>query len=385
VTSGAAAGDEPFFTGYVDGRLRARANTTEIAQHGYLTPEAQWGNVERGNPLPYTLPPDERLAAGLERETWRLEIVADPETDTQLGKPLTIADGTAIDFDTLLKLGEQHGMRILKGVTCNNLGEPLGMGLWEGVPLRVLVWTAQPISNIRRVVYHGFHHDDPPQIFQSSLPFGRVLEEPPGELPVLVAYKLNGGFLSGKRGGPVRMVVPEAYGFKSVKWLQRVILTNTYGANDTYHQGNNDLDSPMKTFARFAQVPSAVQSGGPVHISGIAQVGVSGLARVEVWVRRASEEKPDPYCLDGDWRPASIAERPADLEALRLSSSVQASEWPLRYTFVHWQATLPAMTAGDYEVRCRSVDRNGIAQPMPRPFPKSGRADIHVVKLTVTP
>ena len=59
VTSGAAAKDEePFFTGYVDGRLRARANVTEIAQHGYLTPEAQWGDVERGNPLPYTLPPD---------------------------------------------------------------------------------------------------------------------------------------------------------------------------------------------------------------------------------------------------------------------------------------------------------------------------------------
>ena len=197
--------EEPFFTGYTDGRLKARANVTAIARHGYLTPEEQWGNVERGNPLPYTLPPDERLAAGLERKTWRLEIVADAETDTLLGAPLTKANGTAIDFDTLLKLGEQHGVRILKGVTCNNLGEPLGMGLWEGVPLRVLVWMAQPISNIRRVVYHGFHHDDPAQIFQSSLPFGRVLEEPPGELPVLVAYKLNGEFLSGKRGGPVRM------------------------------------------------------------------------------------------------------------------------------------------------------------------------------------
>jgi len=60
-----------------------------------------------------------------------------------------------------------------------------------------------------------------------------VLEDPPGEYPVLLAYKLNGEFLSGRRGGPVRMIVPEAYGFKSVKWLQRVVLTDLPAANDT--------------------------------------------------------------------------------------------------------------------------------------------------------
>src|SRR5690348_12677643 len=119
---------------------------------------------------------------------------------------------------------------VLKGVTCNNLGEPLGMGLWEGVPLRVLIWMAKPVANIRRVLYDGYHNDDPRQLFQSTLPIWRVLEEPPGELPILLAYKLNGEYIAGKRGGPVRMVVPEAYGFKSVKWLQRVLLTNEPGA-----------------------------------------------------------------------------------------------------------------------------------------------------------
>ena len=72
------------------------------------------------------------------------------------------------------------------------------------------------------------------------------------------------------------MVVPEAYGFKSVKWLQRVVLTNTYGANDTYHQGNNDLDSPMKTFARFVHVPSEVQAGSPVDHLGYRAGGRLG-------------------------------------------------------------------------------------------------------------
>ena len=283
----------PIFTGYADGRMKARASQNVIAQHGYLTPQDQWGDVERGNPLPYTLPLDERLAAGLERPTWSLEIVADPETDAEVAAPLTRAAGTAIDFDTLLRIGAEHGARILKGVTCNNLGEPLGMGLWEGVPLRVLVWMAQPVSNIRRVFYYGFHHDDPvTDVPELTATWPRARGARPASCRVLVAYKLNGEFISGKRGGPVRMVVPEAYGFKSVKWLQRVVLTNKYGANDTYQEGNNDLDSPMKTFARFANVPAEVQTGAAVDISGIAQVGISGLARVEYWspARGAEDE-----------------------------------------------------------------------------------------------
>jgi DMSO/TMAO reductase YedYZ molybdopterin-dependent catalytic subunit len=382
VTSDAA--QEPVFTGYTDGRLRAHASQPIIAEHGYLTPQHAWGDVERGNPLPYTMPLEQRRAVGLERETWQLEIVADPETDAEVSAPLTREQGTAIDFETLLRLGAEHGVRLLKGVTCNNLGEPLGMGLWEGVPLRVLVWLARPVRNIRRVFYYGYHHDNPAEIFQSSLPIGRVLEDPPGELPVLVAYKLNGEFISGKRGGPVRMLVPEAYGFKSVKWLQRVVLTNKYAANDTYHQGNNDLDSPMKTFARFVHVPQEVPACSPFEVTGIAQVGVSGLARVETWLRPASAGPlDDPYCLAGDWRPADLLGPPGELRTADLSLPVQREQWPLRYTFAHWRAVLPGVAAGEYELRCRSVDLNGIAQPMPRPYPKSGRAEIQRVSLTV--
>jgi DMSO/TMAO reductase YedYZ molybdopterin-dependent catalytic subunit len=246
---------------------------------------------------------------------------------------------------------------------------------------------AQPIRNIRRLFYYGYHNDDPRQIFQSSLPIGRVLEEPPGELPVLVAYKLNGELISGKRGGPVRMVVPEAYGFKSVKWLQRVVLTNHYAANDTYHLGNNDLESPMKTFARFVHAPTEVAAGQSFEVSGIAQVGVSGLRRVEYWLRSTADgefdAERDPEYRAGDWRTAEILPPPADLPKQELSLQAQREEWPLRYTFAHWRATLPGLARGDYELRCRSVDLNGIAQPMPRPFPKSGRAEIQRASLTV--
>jgi DMSO/TMAO reductase YedYZ molybdopterin-dependent catalytic subunit len=337
--------------------------------HGFLTPQAEWGDVERGNPLPYTLPPEERRRVGLERETWRLEVVADPDSNSIVEAPF------GLDFEQLLELGKEHGVRFLKGVTCNNLGEPLGMGLWEGVPLRVLIWMAKPVANIRRVLYDGYHNDDPRQLFQSTLPIWRVLEEPPGELPVTLAYKLNGEYISGKRGGPVRMVVPEAYGFKSVKWLQRVLLSNEPGANDTYRLGNNDLDSPMKTFARFLEVPSSVAANQPVPIRGIAQVGISGLAKVQLSVRAKDEST-------SDWRDgAAILAAPDGLSTEGLLG-LEAG-WPPRYTVVHWTAQLEGLPAGDYEVRCRSIDRNGIAQPMPRPFAKGGRSEIQMLPLAV--
>jgi DMSO/TMAO reductase YedYZ molybdopterin-dependent catalytic subunit len=378
-----AVGSEPVFTGFHDGRVKANFSQPIVAEYGYLTPQAQWGDVERGNPLPYTLPPERRREVGLERDTWQLEIVADTESPAELEAPLTRQSGTAIDFQMLLELGAKHGVRILKGVTCNNLGEPLGMGLWEGVPLRVLVWMARPLRNVRRVVYFGYHNDDPRQMFQSSLPLSRVLEEPPGELPILVAYKLNGEFISGKRGGPVRMVVPEAYGFKSVKWLQRVVLTNHYAANDTYHLGNNDLDSPMKSFARFVQVPSSTPAGQPIEITGVAQAGVSGVRRVEVSTRLATDAPFDADAEPG-WRPAEILGPPREVLSTELTIQRPEEDWPLRFTLAHWRATLPALVPGEYELRCRTIDLNGIAQPMPRPFPKSGRAEIQRVPLHVT-
>ena len=164
-----AADDGPFSTGFFeDGRMRGRwlEPPATIAPFGYLTPQDEFGVVERGSPLPYTLPPERRREVGLERESWRLEVVADPASDTRLDHPLSTEMGTALDFAGLLRLAERHGVRYLKGITCNNLGEPLGMGLWEGVPLRVVLWLARPVSNVRRGFYYGYHNDEVAQVFQ---------------------------------------------------------------------------------------------------------------------------------------------------------------------------------------------------------------------------
>jgi DMSO/TMAO reductase YedYZ molybdopterin-dependent catalytic subunit len=369
-----------------------------IAQLEYLTPEEEFAGGGRGNPPPFKMTADERRAVGLERDTWQLEVIADPDSDVQIEQPLSKALGNALDWPGLMALAEKHAVRYMKVMTCLNVGKPFGMGLWEGVPLREVIQLTRPVANLRRVWYHGYHSDPakPGPGFQSSLSINRVLEDPPGEHPVILAYKMNGDWLAPKRGGPVRLVVPDGYGFKSIKWLQRVLLTNNPNPNDTYAGQNNDVDSTMKTFARFLLVPEQAKAGEPAAITGLAQVGMSGLTKVQYCLLPGGQaaSPDDPYLNRADWQDAQILPPPerwggglpdGQLPPVPLQFDAQGRPlvWPLRYTIVHWAALLTPPAAGQYDLCCRTIDARGVAQPLPRPLPKSGRNEIQHVQLTV--
>lgn len=360
----------------------------------YFTPQAEFRDVSRGKPVPHSLSDEKKTAVGLTRETWKLEVIADPESPTTLDKPMTKADGTALDFQGLLALAEKHAVRFPKVMTCLNIGCPLGMGLWEGVPLREVLWRTGPRENLRRVFYYGYHNDDPAQMFRSSLPPGRILEDFYDLPPVILCYKLNGQWLDSKRGGPVRVVVPEHYGFKSVKWLSHVVLSNQPAANDTYANGNNDLDSPLKSFAATLSVPNDVRPQAPIPVTGYAQVGISGVSKVQVSLEPAGQASPgDPYFTQARWRDADILPPPAHWGAidegqvpartLGFDDDGRPRTWPMRLAKVHWAALLPGVPEGDYTLRSRTVDDKGHAQPRPRPFRKSGFASIESVPIRV--
>jgi DMSO/TMAO reductase YedYZ molybdopterin-dependent catalytic subunit len=363
----------------------------------FFTPPAQFNDVSRGNPVPHSLTDEKKREVGLTRDTWKLEVLSDPDNPATLGKQFTKKDGTALDFKALMKLAETHAVRFPKVMTCLNIGCPLGMGLWEGVPLREVLWLTEPRENLRRVFYHGYHNDDPKQLFRSSLPVGRVLEDPYDLPPVILCYKLNGQWLDAKRGGPVRIVVPEGYGFKSVKWLTHVVLSNLSHANDTYAGGNNDVDSALKTFAATLLVPREVKAGEAIPVTGYAQVGLGGLSKVQVWMQPKAKEWPDDdkYFARAPWVDAEVLPPPkkwgGDLpddkvpkDALGFDAETgRPKVWPLRFAKVHWAALLPGLPAGEYVLRCRTVDEKGHGQPMPRPFRKSGHSAIETVNVTV--
>lgn len=288
----------------------------------------------------------------------------------------------------------------LKAMQCLNIATPLGQGLWEGVPLREVLRLCGTMSNVRRAYFWGFHNDDPEQLFQSSLSYSQVMETPPGELPVFVAYKLNGQPLSLERGGPVRMVVPWAYGFKSIKWLQHIMLTNDYKANDTYAEKNNDPESQLKTAAYLDDVTPKIAAGNPVYVSGLAISGWSGLQQVEYWLRPAADKtgelaQDDPAWISAQWTRCELGAPPTNWSAA-LPAGVNSRDilgfdrrsgapltWPLRYSMVSWSVVLRDLKPGAYEVRARAVDMNGFAQPEPRPVQKTGKNGIQVRRFEV--
>jgi DMSO/TMAO reductase YedYZ molybdopterin-dependent catalytic subunit len=365
-----------------------------ISELEYLTPSDKFIVQRRGQPVLSEIPADKLGSIGLTHETWKLEILPDPESNSEIGNPLSREKGNAFDWSDLMKLAEKSSVRFLHVLTCTNAPRPYGMGLWEGVPLREVIWKAEPKQNIRRIFYYGYHNDDPKQLFQSSLPISRVLEEAPGELPVILCYKLNGQWLSQANGGPVRLIVPGLYGNRSIKWLQRILITNRHQANDTYAEGNNDVESPIKTFARFIHTPEKVSVGQKFAFTGLAQVGTSGLHKVQYWIHPAGQPLPDndPYMTNGVWRDAIILPAPlkwgSELPDGKLPSAMQLDNetrnpisWPIPNTIVHWAALGQVTIPGDYELRCRTIDANGIAQPLPRPFGRSGTNSIEVKRL----
>ncbi len=364
----------------------------------FLTDPDEFRDVSRGNPKPHTLKGEALIKARLTPETWRLEIVSDGSS--KLSKPRRLDDNSAIDYPTLLELGKKHGVKFLKAMQCLNIAQPLGEGLWEGVPLRDVLKLAGNVDNVRRVYWWGFHNNDPKQLFQSSLGYNQVLDTPPGELPVFVAYRLNGKPLTLQRGGPVRMLVPWAHGFKSIKWLQRITLTNDHRANDTYADANNDPDSYLKTMARIDDGPEKFKAGDEIVVRGVAVVGWPGLKRVEYWLRpdtgkHGHLEDDDPAWQSAKWLPCAIEPPPKDwggsLPDGVLPTDVwgfdthtgRPKEWPLRWSLAPWSITLKGLTAGAYEFRVRTVDQNDFAQPEPRPYPKSGRNEIQYKPLLV--
>ncbi len=367
-----------------------------VAGLQYLTPSDKIGTIlDKGKAGVAKLPADKLREIGLVPETWFLDVVGDPVSNAVVERPLSRELGNALDWSGLMRLADQHAIRFMQVCSCTNGPDPFHMSLWEGVPLREVIWLTRPQNNVRRVYYQSYHPGDLPP-FQSSLPLGQILENPPGQMPVILAYKRNGQLLPASHGGPVRMIVPGAYGSKCIKWVQRVVLTNEFKANDSDADLNNDPENALKTRARFVNAPKEAASGNPFALTGMAQVGVSGLTKVQYCVHSRQDAWPaeDPYLTKADWKDCTILPPPGDwgggLPGGKLPPTAQTDpttgkpfQWPLHFAIVHWAVLVPGLPAGNYELCCRTVDANGIAQPMPRTLPRTGFNDIQHAMLIV--
>jgi DMSO/TMAO reductase YedYZ molybdopterin-dependent catalytic subunit len=84
---------------------------------------------------------------------------------------------------------------------------------WEGVLARDVVMLANPLPDARFVTLHGADG------YTTNLPLEALLDD-----DVLIAHSVLGKPLATEHGGPVRLVVPARYGWKSAKWLSAIEL-----------------------------------------------------------------------------------------------------------------------------------------------------------------
>jgi DMSO/TMAO reductase YedYZ molybdopterin-dependent catalytic subunit len=85
---------------------------------------------------------------------------------------------------------------------------------WAGVRFGDLLALAEPLPAARAIRFVSLEapYNDSLTLRQATLP------------DVMLAYELDGKPLTRAHGSPARVVIPEMYGYKGVKWLTRMEL-----------------------------------------------------------------------------------------------------------------------------------------------------------------
>jgi DMSO/TMAO reductase YedYZ molybdopterin-dependent catalytic subunit len=79
---------------------------------------------------------------------------------------------------------------------------------WEGVSVREIIARAKPTETTQFVVAHSTTG------YTTNMPYKDFDDD-----DVLIAFRHDGADIAPEHGGPVRLVVPKLYFYKSAKWL----------------------------------------------------------------------------------------------------------------------------------------------------------------------
>jgi DMSO/TMAO reductase YedYZ molybdopterin-dependent catalytic subunit len=86
---------------------------------------------------------------------------------------------------------------------------------WVGVRFKHLIDVVRPLSLAKYVLFTAY--DD----YTTNLPLDACDDE-----DVLLVHQWNGRPLTLEHGGPLRMIVPKRYGWKSAKWIKTITFSD---------------------------------------------------------------------------------------------------------------------------------------------------------------
>jgi DMSO/TMAO reductase YedYZ molybdopterin-dependent catalytic subunit len=186
-----------------------------------------------------TVPPGQHLATGfpvlhvgdvpeIDLRTWRLRFFGLVENPFELS------------YDELRALPATEWRGDIHCVTRWSKKDTV----WKGVLFKTLVERAKPHPSVTHVIQHADNQ------YTTNLALKAMLDD-----DVLVAYEYDGEPVEPIHGGPVRLVVPKRYFWKSAKWVNGIEFLDHDRKGFWEVRGyHNDAD-PWKE-ERYADLPA---------------------------------------------------------------------------------------------------------------------------------
>jgi DMSO/TMAO reductase YedYZ molybdopterin-dependent catalytic subunit len=158
-----------------------------------IVPSSGWRIYTIANTMP-----------SFDRARWRLRL------DGLVGQPLELS------YNELLRLPKAEQVSTFHCVT----GWIVNDVHWGGVRFHDLLAKAGPLPTA-----HAAHFISAENPYDDYLALGHL------SLPdVMLAYEMDGQPLRQEHGAPVRVVIPDMYGYKNVKWVEQITLVPKQGA-----------------------------------------------------------------------------------------------------------------------------------------------------------
>ena len=233
----------------------------------------------------------------VDKNKWRLRVEGEVKKPFELG------------YDELLKL-ESRKIPVTLECAGNNRnflepkvkGAQWGLGAvgnaeWTGVPLSILLDRAGVNSGAGEVILEGADGGklEDPKSPVGELRFARSIPLTKAREDVLLAYKMNEVDLPAQHGFPLRAIVPGWYAMASIKWLERIIVTNKpfngyYQTLDyAYWKRRGEIAElvPLSEIAIKAEIArpgqgEIVSANSKVRIHGAAWTSDGEITKVEV-------------------------------------------------------------------------------------------------------
>jgi len=155
----------------------------------------------------------------IDRENWTLRVEGEVE------KPAILDWTTFLGLGVKESIGDFHCVEGWSVLECK----------WQGVLFRKLSEHVRLNKEARFV--RVTCHDE----YTTSLPLEVVLDD-----DVLLACKLNGRWLEPELGGPVRLIVPKKYAYKSAMWMKLIEFTKTDQLGYWESRGYSNTADPWK-------------------------------------------------------------------------------------------------------------------------------------------